>query len=252
MDTKLNKDRIIPAALAAGIVLIVAGALLPKIGSEKIADVVVESKKRHQVLPSRKARSAQIALIDAAVRHEVSPKLLLAVVWFETIKTFHVKIRPRRKNGTPIGSAIGLCQFIKKTRILYGLPLKNDVMMRTSAVQQADACARLMADNIKVLKVSLGQEPEPYAVYLAHFLGVTKAVRFAKAKANVLTASLTTKKERKNNSLLKRKKTAGALRKWARAKMASGIKHVSIYVKRAPSVAGWRATVPDNVFFAEK
>ena len=201
--------------------------------------------------PTIEAKAAQIALINAANQHSIKPAVLLAISYFETAHTFSTTIRPRRGKKY-IGSAIGLCQFIKQTRIHYGLPKSNKLMSRTSAKQQAQACARLTRDNKKTLVNLLGHAPSPGEIYLAHFLGAGRASQLIKVPPNTKITAIVSKRARRANSVLRRYKTAKGVRQWARKHMAQGMRRVARYYKRSPTVAGWVSTITDNEFFGRQ
>lgn len=70
---------------------------------------------------------------------------------------------PNARAGS--SSAEGLFQFIDSTAKQYGLKDKFDPVAST------DAAARLASDNARVLKKSLGREPQAWELYLAHQQG---------------------------------------------------------------------------------
>ncbi len=201
--------------------------------------------------PTKEAQVAQIALIKAANEHRIKPAVLLAISYFETARTFSTTIRPKRGKKF-IGSAIGLCQFIKQTRVHYGLPRSNKLMSRTSAEQQAQACARLTRDNKKSLVNLLGHAPSPGEIYLAHFLGAGRASQLIKVPPGTRITAVVSARARRANAVLRRYKTARGVRQWARKHMAQGMNRVAKYYRRAPTVAGWVATITDLEFFAEE
>jgi hypothetical protein len=69
----------------------------------------------------------------------------------------------------PNSSARGPFQFIDSTAQQYGLTDPTD------PVASADAAARLIGDNAKVLRQTLGREPNEAELYLAHQQGATGA-----------------------------------------------------------------------------
>lgn len=91
-----------------------------------------------------------------------------------TIAILESGMDPAAKN--PRSTAGGLFQFVDKTARAYGLQDRYDPM------QAASAAARLTRDNVATLTAALGQEPEPWQVYLAHQQG-------GKGAADLLTAS---------------------------------------------------------------
>lgn len=98
----------------------------------------------------------------AAARHNVDPETLLQVARIES------GLNPYAKN--PKSSAGGLFQFIDSTAKQYGITDKFDPVI------SADAGARLMADNADGLRRSLGRDPTPGELYLAHQQGLNGAI----------------------------------------------------------------------------
>lgn len=99
----------------------------------------------------------------AAQRHGVDPNAMMTIAQIES------GFNPNAKNSN--SSAGGLFQFIDSTAQEYGLQNKND------PAASADAAARLMRDNQASLRRSLGREPTPAELYLAHQQGATGATR---------------------------------------------------------------------------
>jgi hypothetical protein len=99
----------------------------------------------------------------AAQRHGVSPQALTMIAGLES------GFNPNAQN--PNSTAGGLFQFLDKTAAQYGLQNKAD------PEQSADAAARLLRDNQASLRRSLGREPTPAELYLAHQQGATGAAR---------------------------------------------------------------------------
>lgn len=65
----------------------------------------------------------------------------------------------------PTSGAAGLFQFMGPTAAQYGLENPMD------AVASANAAARLLADNRRMLRASLGRDPQPWELYFAHQQG---------------------------------------------------------------------------------
>ncbi len=100
---------------------------------------------------------------DAAARHNVDPNMLLRIGQIES------SLDPSLKN--PRSSAGGLFQFIDKTWARYG-----GAGDRYDPLANADAGARFARDNIVALRRSLGRDPTPGEIYLAHQQGPEGAV----------------------------------------------------------------------------
>lgn len=100
-------------------------------------------------------------IIDAAAkRHGVPTEALLAIAQIES------RMNPHADN--PNSSASGLFQFTSRTAREYGLTgnKRNDI------AAQADAAARMAANNSRALGRALGRSPTPGELYLAHQQGL--------------------------------------------------------------------------------
>ena len=177
----------------------------------------------------RKSLTAQTALIQAAKAHKINPALLLAISKIETAGTFSTSIRPRRKNGTYIGTARGLCQFIKRTAKAYKLDWATN-----DASKQAISCARLLNDNKKVLRAKLARAPTHGEIYLAHVFGAGRAVRIITAPNNRAVAATVGAKALKANRFLAKYKNAAGIRRWAERKINKAKFAVRIYLTDSP------------------
>jgi len=97
-------------------------------------------------------------IADAALKYGQDPLALATIARLESGGN------PNAKN--PRSTAGGLFQFIDSTASLYKLLNKFD------AVEASDAGARLLRDNRKGLRSSLGREPSIGELYLAHQQGL--------------------------------------------------------------------------------
>jgi hypothetical protein len=145
----------------------------------------------------------------AATRHGVPPAIALGIAQIES------GMNPNAKAGT--SSAGGLFQFVDGTAAQYHLRNKFD------AEANAEAGARLTADNIAGLKKDLGRDPTPGEVYLAHFSGYGVAEKLAKAPADTPTSDIFSPQAIAANRSILAGKTAGEVKDWAEAKMAKGM-----------------------------
>jgi hypothetical protein len=145
----------------------------------------------------------------AATRHGVPPGIALGIAQIES------GLNPNAKAGT--SSAGGLFQFVDGTAAQYHLRNKFD------AEANADAGARLTADNIAGLKRDLGRDPTPGEVYLAHFGGYGVGEKIAKAAPNTPTSEIFSPQAIAANRSILAGKTAGEVKDWADAKMAKAM-----------------------------
>jgi hypothetical protein len=124
-------------------------------------------------------------------------------------------MNPNAQSGT--SSAGGLFQFVDGTANQYHLRNKFD------AEANADAGARLTADNIAGLRRDLGRDPSPGEVYLAHFSGYGVAEKLAKAPADTPVSAIFSPQAIAANRSILAGKTAGEVKDWADAKMATAM-----------------------------
>jgi hypothetical protein len=96
----------------------------------------------------------------AAARHGVAPEALMAIANIESSGNIRA--------DNPRSSASGLFQFVDTTAREYGLTGAK----RNDPVAQADAAAKMMATNSRSLARSLGRQPSPGELYLAHQQGL--------------------------------------------------------------------------------
>lgn len=145
----------------------------------------------------------------AAARHGVPPGIALGIAQIES------GMNPNAKSGT--SSAAGLFQFVDGTAAQYHLRNKFD------PEANADAGARLTADNIAGLKRDLGRDPTPGEVYIAHFGGYGVAEKLAKASPDTPTSAIFSPQAIAANRSILAGKTAGEVRDWADGKMATAM-----------------------------
>jgi hypothetical protein len=145
----------------------------------------------------------------AATRHGVPPAIALGIAQIES------GMNPNAKAGT--SSAGGLFQFVDGTAQQYHLRNKFD------AEANADAGARLTADNMAGLRRDLGREPTPGEVYIAHFGGYGVAEKLGKASENTPTSQLFSPQAIAANRSILEGKTAGEVKAWADRVMAKGM-----------------------------
>ncbi|TGV15832.1 hypothetical protein EN816_00850 [Mesorhizobium sp. M8A.F.Ca.ET.173.01.1.1] len=145
----------------------------------------------------------------AATRHGVPPAIALGIAQIES------GMNPNAKAST--SSAGGLFQFVDGTAAQYHLRNKFD------AEANADAGARLTADNIAGLKRDLGRDPTPGEVYLAHFGGYGVAEKVGKASPDTPTSAVFSPAAIAANRSILAGKTVGQVKDWADATMAKAI-----------------------------
>lgn len=117
---------------------------------------------------------------EAADRYGVSREALRTVAWLESTGD------PSAQN--PVSSAGGLFQVIDSTAKQYGLKNKFD------PAESADVGARIMRDNINILKRALGRDPSAGELYLAHQQGAQGAINLL-TNPNSLATSIVGVKE---------------------------------------------------------
>lgn len=103
------------------------------------------------------------AINASAAKYGIDPEYLR--------RTAQVESGGGRNLSNPMSSAKGPFQFIDSTAKQYGLTDPND------PVQSADAAARLALDNKNALTKTLGREPTPGELYLAHQQGAGGAAK---------------------------------------------------------------------------
>lgn len=148
-------------------------------------------------------------IVGKANQYGVPPAIALGIAQIES------GLNPNAKAGT--SSAGGLFQFIDGTAAQYGLSNKFD------ASANADAGARFTRDNMNRLRKTLGREPTPGEVYLAHFSGVGAAEDLGQAHANTPTTEIFSAAAINANRSILEGKTAGQVRAWADRKMAAAM-----------------------------
>lgn len=75
------------------------------------------------------------------------PNWFMACMAFETIETFSPAIRPKRKDGTLISSAVGLIQFLDKTARALGTT--TDALAKMTPEKQLDYVWLYFRDSIR-------------------------------------------------------------------------------------------------------
>jgi hypothetical protein len=158
------------------------------------------------------ANEIHASIIETAKAEGVDPLLALALVRHETAGKFDPMIQPIGKDGKPLSSAGGLYQFISSTSRAY---LGTPDATRATAAAQAEAGARLTADNIRGLKRVLGTEPTPAETYLAHLLGLGKATQILTADPEAKLTDFLTAEQIRNSSRSLKGKTVGDMILWA-------------------------------------
>ena len=119
---------------------------------------------------------------------------------------------PKKKNSK--SSAAGIFQFISDTGTKYGLPKDAST---ASVEEQARAGAEFTAANIAILTRFLGRDPSIPEVYMAHFLGASKAVRILEASDGDDLEKIIGKKAIKANNM--KGWTVGMFNAWASNKV---------------------------------
>ncbi|RWR04686.1 transglycosylase SLT domain-containing protein [Paenirhodobacter populi] len=103
-----------------------------------------------------------VIIDDTAQAYGLDPRALAAIGWIES----------RFRNiKNPRSTASGIMQFIASSADAYGLDDPFDIPANV------DAGARMMKDNAAFLSRTLGRQPEPWMLYLAHQQGPGGALR---------------------------------------------------------------------------
>lgn len=167
------------------------------------------------MIDGKSPRGVAGAIVGYAKKHGADPLVGLAIAHVESA------LNPSARN--PKSTAGGLFQFITETGRAYGLPPDAS---RASVAQQAEAGAKLIADNVKKLEREIGSQPTPGEVYLAHFLGVDRALNVIGVDPDMPLGTLLSASVFEANPVLKGM-TAGDMRAWAQAKMQGAIEYVT-------------------------
>jgi len=159
-------------------------------------------------------------VMEKATQHGVDPAILLGIGQIES------GLNPKAK--APTSSASGIFQFIDETGKRYGIDNPFD------AEQNADAGARLTRDNINGLRRSIGREPTPGEIYLAHFSGLGAAQKLGRASDDTPASEIFSDAAIRANPSILAGKTAGEVKAWADRKMADAMQRAA----GAPPSAG--------------
>lgn len=107
--------------------------------------------------------SLESTIRAAATKYGVDGDVLLRIAQLES------NMQPNARNGG--SGASGLFQFVRRTARAYGLADPSN------PAAAADAAARLLRDNSRMLTRGLKRAPTPAELYLAHQQGATGAVK---------------------------------------------------------------------------
>ena len=212
-DVKKKAKADIEGALASGL----ETGLLDPVEADKRRKMYIDeaefsrAKLEVEKDPVRFVPRGEIAnlITGKAEKYGVNPDVALGIAKIES------GLRPDAKAGT--SSAGGLFQFIDSTAANYGLRNKFD------ADENADAGVRLTRDNTIALTKSLGREPSPGEVYLAHFSGFGAAKKLGLASDDTPASEIFSPQAIRANASILAGKTAGQVRAWADRKMAKAI-----------------------------
>ena len=161
------------------------------------------------VIPGKRGEMANM-IAATSEKYGVPPAISVGIAKIES------NLNPNAK--APTSSAGGLFQFIDGTAARYGLRNKLDPQAN------ADAGVRHTRDNIDGLRKSLGRDPTPGEVYLAHFSGFGAAQKLASAGSGTPTSEIFSPAAIRANRSILAGKTAGEVRAWADRKMAAAMR----------------------------
>lgn len=157
------------------------------------------------------AGAIDTAIINSAKLNGQDPATALAVAWIESA------LDPLA--AADESSARGIFQITGETARDYGLP--SDV--RTLSLEdQIEGGMQIIAANTNYLRRSLGTEPSPTEIYMAHFFGPGGAVRILQADPGTPLTALISKEAIEANSHLRGMTAAGAFG-WARGRMQEAL-----------------------------
>ena len=152
---------------------------------QKMGDLKIPDSKRKKITPE-----VENAINTAAEKHDIDPAILFAMADYETGGTFDPKIKAR----DPRSDATGLFQFTQGTGRAYGLikgKANRSGDIRSDAMANADAAARLAKDNVKMMvKMGIPEEiaMKPEHIYLAHQQGAGGAANLIKGDISKIPA----------------------------------------------------------------
>lgn len=191
-------------------------------GDIRTAEAIVSSLMGFEGQGSNEVTASVIA---AAKAEGVDAALALAISYRETGGTFDPSSKTfiDPKTGKRASSASGLFHMTDATAKAYlGAANASD----DPVANQAMAGAKLTADNIKGLQRALGAEPTPGEVYLAHVLGLGKAVQIIKSDPNMPLSAVLSAAEIRNSAPRLANGTVGDMRLWAQDAMQESMEAV--------------------------
>lgn len=168
---------------------------------------------------------------DKANQYGVDPAVLLGIGYIES------GLNPNAK--APTSSAGGIFQFIDGTAAQYGLSNKFD------ADANADAGARFTKDNINRLSRTLGRNPSPGEIYLAHFSGVGTAEKMGRVSDDTPASSVFSAGAIKANRSILEGKSVGQVRAWADRKMADAMSKATGGTYTPAAATAGQQQIPD-------
>lgn len=176
--------------------------------------------------------STQAKIVAAATKYKVDPATLLAQKQLET-------------PNDEIGNGGGAFQFVPQTAQQYGLTNPQD----TDA--NIDAAARLTADNTKTLRKSLGRDPTPYDVRMAHWFGPGGALAMLKSPdTTTVQAATNLSPEDLAKNGLNTRSTVGDVKHLVQVNMDKALNDVQQYAN-APAPGEGASTDTMPAYFKE-
>jgi Mor family transcriptional regulator len=166
------------------------------------------------------------SIVDAMKAEGVDAAIGLAISHRETAGTFDPASKTfiDPNTGRRASSASGLFHMTDATARSYlGAANAGDDPIEN----QAKAGAKLTADNIKGLQRALGTEPSAGDVYLAHVLGLGKAVRVIGSDPDTPLTDVLSAKEIRNSAPGLKNGTVGDMRDWSQDAMRTSAEAVT-------------------------
>lgn len=165
------------------------------------------------------------AIIGSFKNEGVDPLVGLAISRRETGGSFDPQsvTFTDPKTGKPASSASGLFHMTNATARYY---LGGPGASTEGVLAQADAGAKLTADNIRGLRRALNGEPTPGEIYLAHVLGLGNAVQIATSDPATPLAKILSPKEIANSAPRLKNATVGDMLQWATEAMQTNMQAV--------------------------